>query len=351
MSKPYPKDLYYVEGISHLCFNSDFSEMALVKKNHIIEIYKVPNIKDKSTHKLLYTLNMHSQYISGLDWHKKTNKLLSCSHDKTAFVWSYDKNKNNYVSDNVIASTKLGYLTCSWYNRGDKFVCGTSNRQLLIGYFNKENDWWSANNIKCHKSSVTCAKISPNNLFVISGSIDMKVYISSCYIKDIDEQYVSNENKNLIKDFGTVIYEFEMNSWVNDVNWNENDIGYASGQNSIFAVLNFKNDKNYSFQLIHSPIVYIYPKGINEMYVVDYDRNIYLYECIDNKWNIKKEISKNNLDDNNINDENNNDKKGTLVVKMKKNPLCHPSNISSFNIHGNEIITSDLSGFIKFWNI
>ena len=141
-----------------------------------------------------------------------------------------------------------------------------------------------------------------------------------------------------------------MNSWVNSVNWNENDIGYASSQNSLFVVLNFKSDKNQIVYLKHSPIIKILPKGCNEFFAVDFNRNIYLYECIDNKWNIKKEISKNNLDDNNINDENNNDKKGTLVVKMKKNPLCHPSNISSFNIHGNEIITSDLSGFIKFWN-
>ena len=255
MSKQFPKDLFFVEGISHFCFNNNFTQVALSKKNNIIEIYQINNIKDFSSYKLLYTLSIHSQYISGLDWHLKTNKILSCSYDKTSFVSSYDKNKKNYISENVIISTKLGFLTCSWNDRGDKFVLGGSNRQLIIGYFNKENNWWTGKNIKCHKSSVTCAKISHNNLFVISGSIDMKVYISSCYIKDIDEQFITNDMKNLIKNFGIVIYEFDMNSWVNCVNFNENDIGYAASQNSLFVVLNYKSDKNYIVKLKHSPFV------------------------------------------------------------------------------------------------
>ena len=379
MSKQFPKDLFFVEGISHFCFNNNFTQVALSKKNNIIEIYQINNIKDFSSYKLLYTLSIHSQYISGLDWHLKTNKILSCSYDKTSFVSSYDKNKKNYISENVIISTKLGFLTCSWNDRGDKFVLGGSNRQLIIGYFNKENNWWIGKNIKCHKSSVTCAKISHNNLFVISGSIDMKVYISSCYIKDIDEQFITNDMKNLIKNFGIVIYEFDMNSWVNCVNFNENDIGYAASQNSSFVVLNFKNDKNYVVKLKHSPFTKIIPKSFNEIYAVDYNRNIYLYECLDNKWNIKKIINlendndkDNNEKDNNNNKDNENDddneidnknndsenennnnekKKENFAVKEKEKIKTHFSFISSINIKANEIITTDLAGFVKFWNI
>ena len=69
MSKPFPKDLFLVEGISHFFFNNDFTEVAISKKNNMIEIYKIKNIKDFSSYKLLYTLSMHNQYISGLDWH------------------------------------------------------------------------------------------------------------------------------------------------------------------------------------------------------------------------------------------------------------------------------------------
>ena len=375
MSKPFPKDLFLVEGISHFCFNNDFTEVAISKKNNMIEIYKINNIKDFSSYKLLYTLSMHNQYISGLDWHSKTNKILSCSYDKSSFVSSYDKNKKNYISENVIVSTKLGFLTCSWNNRGDKFVLGSSNRQLIIGYFNKENNWWIGKNIKCHKSSVTCAKISTNNLFVISGSIDMKVYISSCYIKDVDEQFITNDMKNLIKDFGIVIYEFNMNSWVNCVNFNEHDIGYAASQNSIFVILNFKSDKNYVVKLKHSPFVKILPKSYNEIYAVDYNRNIYIYECLDNKWNIKKIINKEKNNDNEINNNNNNENnnnsnnnysdnesnnnenesnnenKKNLITKIKENETNHSTNISSINIKDKEIITTDLAGFVKFWNI
>ena len=137
----------------------------------------------------------------------------------------------------------------------------------------------------------------------------MKVYISSCYIKDIDEQFITNDMKNLIKNFGIVIYEFDMNSWDNCVNFNENDIGYAASQNSSFVVLNFKNDKNYVVKLKHSPFTKIIPKSFNEIYAVDYNRNIYLYECLDNKWNIKKIINLENDNDKDNNEKDNSNNK------------------------------------------
>ena len=41
------------------------------------------------TWKLEDILESHFQYVSAIDWNANTNRKLSCSHDKTSFVWVY----------------------------------------------------------------------------------------------------------------------------------------------------------------------------------------------------------------------------------------------------------------------
>ena len=38
-------------------------------------------------------LENYLQYISGIDWNAHTNEILSCSHDKTSFVWECNSDK------------------------------------------------------------------------------------------------------------------------------------------------------------------------------------------------------------------------------------------------------------------
>ena len=61
-------------------------------------------------------------------------------------------------------------------------------------------------NIKCHKSSVVTCEIDPTSLFVISGSTDLRIYVSSCYLPEIDDKFLTEDLKPLAKPFGEVIY-------------------------------------------------------------------------------------------------------------------------------------------------
>ena len=224
-----PQDLFLLEGISCVSFNKDFTKVALSKKDNIIYIYSVPNLMKTDTWKLEDKLETHCQYVSGIDWNAHTNEILTCSHDKTSFVWTYSDKK--WTPSNVVATTKLGYLCCKWNSRGDKFCEGTSAKHLFIGYYNPDNNWWMARNIKGHKSSVVCCEIDPTSLFVISGSTDLRVYVSSCYIDFIDDKHLTDQTKPLAQNFGDVIHEFRPNSWVNSVTWNPSgELGFAAAQ-------------------------------------------------------------------------------------------------------------------------
>ena len=356
-----PQDLFLLEGISCVAFNKDFTKVALSKKDNVIYIYSIPNLMKTDTWKLETTLDTHVQYISGLDWNAKTNEILSCSHDKTSYVWTYSDKK--WTPSNVVATTKLGYLCCKWNSRGDKFCEGTSAKQLLIGYYNTGNNWWMGKNIKVHKSSVVCCEIDPTSLFVLSGSTDLRVYVSSCYMPDIDDKHLTDQTKPLAQDFGSVIYEFRPNCWLNSVTWNASgSLGFAAGQNATIAVIDYKDQKTDLIKCKHSPVTIVVPNGENSFLAVCYDRNILEYEKKGDKWEIKKTITtdqgkKATASKGNVSSavqrfqQMGVQKKENLAVTSKQASHLHQSIISSMNIKGKDVITTDVSGFVKYWKL
>ena len=356
-----PADLFLLEGINVLTFNKDFTQVALSKKDNLIYIYSVKDFKNSEKWTLLHKLDSHYQYISGLDWNAETNRLLSCSYDKTSFVW--DLKGDKWIPSNVVITTKLGYLCCKWNKRGDKFCEGTSAKQLLIGYFSFKSNWWMGMNIKVHKSSVVTCSIDSTSLFVLSGSTDLRVYVSSCYIPEVDDQFLTDETKPLAQKFGQTIYEFKPNCWINSVDWlPSGNYGVVAGQNATLTIINPKEQKEEVIKCKHSPVTMIIPIDDNSFYAVCYDRNILEYTKKGDSWEITKTITKEGEQKKaNLSgsvsmrlaqfEGMGNIKKDKLAVTSKQEKHLHQSLISSVHIKGKEMITSDVSGFVKYWKL
>jgi hypothetical protein len=220
-------------------------------------------------------------------------------------------------------------------------------------------------NIKAHKSSVVTCEIDPSSLFVISGSTDLRVYVSSCYIPAVDDSHI--KDKSLAKEFGSVIYEFRPNCWLNSVAWTPSgNLGIAAGQNSIIAVINHKDSKTEEIKCKHSPATMIIPSGDNSFYAVCYDRNIVEYEKKGDKWDIKRTITTDTAKKSGpaaggrgsaVSDAlkkfqtMGQQKKENLAVTSKQSSHLHQSIISSVNIKGKDMITTDVSGFVKYWKL
>ena len=357
-----PKDLFLLEGINILSFNKDFTQVALSKKDNIIYIYSINDFMKPETWKELYKLKSHYQYISGLDWCPETNRILSCSYDKTSFVWDFAENK--WTPSNVVMTTKLGYLCCKWNKRGDKFCEGTSAKQLFIGYYNSGTNWWMGVSIKGHKSSVVTCEIDPTSLYVISGSTDLRVHVSSCYLPEIDDNFLSDEQKASAQPMGTILYEFKENSWINSVTWLPNGLlGLAAGQDAIISVVHPTEQKTDEIRCKHAPATMLIPKDDNSFYAVCYDRNIVEYEKKGEQWEVKKIITAKKEDNKartsigKVSDQlqmfekMGQQKKENLAVVTKQSEHLHKSQISSVNIKDKVVITTDLSGFVKYWKL
>ena len=358
-----PKDLFLLEGISCVVFNKDFTQVALSKKDNIIYIYSVPNIMKTEDWKLLYTLDSHYQYVSGIDWCPETNRLLSCSYDKTSYVWDLvddaEKKSKKWTPSNVVVTTKLGFLCCKWNKRGDKFCSGTSAKQLLIGYYNQRSGWWMAMNIRAHRSSVVTCEIDPTSLFVLSGSTDMKIRVSSCYIPEIDDEFLNDETKPLARKFGEIIYKYSINCWVNSVTWlPSGKVGLAAGQNATISVINVYENQSEVIKCKHSPVIQLIPNKDESFYAVCFDRNIYEYVKKGDFWEMTRIITAENKPQKKLGEEkfpnmfkfNNLANQSEKLNREKPNHL-HGSLISSVSIQGINMITTDLSGFVKYWKL
>lgn len=89
------KDLLCLEGVSCLAFNKDFSKCVLSKKDNNIYIYDCKNLAEAATWTLSNTLKAHLSYVSALDWHPVTNRIISSSHDRCIMIWNLEeKNKH-----------------------------------------------------------------------------------------------------------------------------------------------------------------------------------------------------------------------------------------------------------------
>lgn len=126
-------------------------------------------------------------YISAVDWHPETNRILSSSHDRTIMIWDYDEKTNTWQNEMAILNIKVAVLDAKWGKRGDKFAAGTGSKLVCTGFWCSESKWWQCKSMKDHKSSVICVRLDSSGLFMISGSLDMKVIISSAYIEKVDE--------------------------------------------------------------------------------------------------------------------------------------------------------------------
>lgn len=82
-------------------------------------------------------------------------------------------------------------LDAQWNYRGDKICVGSSSGHVYVGKFNPDVSFWVTPSVTGdkphHKGSVNGVRFDPGSGHVVaSASVDGKVYITSCFDKDLD---------------------------------------------------------------------------------------------------------------------------------------------------------------------
>ncbi|CAG2173443.1 unnamed protein product, partial [Oppiella nova] len=166
-------------------FNASRNRVALSPNNNEVHIYQREGIKWTLSH----NLNQHDLRITSIDWAANSNRIVTCSADRNAYVWSLDPQDNQWKPTLVLLRINRAATCVRWSPKEDKFAVGSGAKLVSVCYFEESNDWWVSKHIKKPiRSTVTSIDWHPNNVLLACGSTDYKARIFSGFIKEVDKR-------------------------------------------------------------------------------------------------------------------------------------------------------------------
>jgi len=211
-------------------WNADGTRVALCPNNNEILIYA----KSGNNFNLEHKLTEHDQVVTGIDWAHKSNRIVSCSQDRNAYVWTLQNNQWKPVL--VILRINRAATHVKWSPEENKFAVANGAKCVSVCYFEEDNDWWVSKHIKKHKSTVLKIDWHPNNALLATASSDYKCRIFSAFIKGVDGK-VPNTPFGSKLPFGELFTELDCDGWVQACKWSPSGNSLAFiGQDSTLSV-------------------------------------------------------------------------------------------------------------------
>jgi actin related protein 2/3 complex subunit 1A/1B len=366
-------------GIQCFAWNADGSLVAICPTNQEIWIFETASSPDISKWTRVKVLKEHFNVITSLDWHPKTNLLLSASADRGIIVWEMGKDNTVWLPQLGVIKEQRANLDASWNMRGDKLAVASSSGQVYVGKFSSDNNFWVAHavNVKkpIHKASVTCVRFDPMSSRVIcSASLDGTVQITSSYYEELDAASSAGPFGN-VTSYGENLVTITCNGWINSLSFSPS--GKALCYVTHDCELNFLdvteiasgNKKPKSEKLLHTgnPHMSCVYLAEDKLIATGFDKVPILYKNEGGSWkNIKTlddgilkeratKISGNSFLDKKV--YFNSDFKLDNSVMVAETDTKHANYINCLKVYarnGDKVMilsTSDINGYLNFWDV
>jgi len=191
-------------------------------------------------------LDQHDLRVNSIDWAPKTNRIVTCSEDRNAYVWVLDDN-GVWKKTLVLLRINRAATCVRWSPEENKFAVGSGAKIISICYHEKEFDGWVSKHIKkpMH-STITSIDWHPNNILIAAGSTDFKVRVFSAFVKDVEPRPSPTEWGAKMP-MGYLMQEFTNSSsgggWVHAVSFSPDGSKLAwAGHDSTISVADAAND-------------------------------------------------------------------------------------------------------------
>ena len=96
MSKVKKASTPLAQNIVIHAWNGDQSQVAIAPNSSEVWIFETKGSKNPSEWSKIHTLSEHEGWVSGIDWHGPSNTIVTCGHDRNAYVWSYENGAWTY---------------------------------------------------------------------------------------------------------------------------------------------------------------------------------------------------------------------------------------------------------------
>jgi len=171
-----------VKPISCHAWSGDRNKLAMCHNSKEVSLY---NNKGGKFEKCA-SLDQHDLLVTGIDWAPNTNRIVTCSSDRNAYVWVQGED-GTWRHTLVLLRINRAATYVRWSPEENKFAVGSGAKIISVCYYEKDNDWWVAKHIKKPlKSTITSLDWHPNNVLLAAGSTDFKVRVYSGYVKEIE---------------------------------------------------------------------------------------------------------------------------------------------------------------------
>lgn len=107
-----------------------------------------------------------------MDWCKTSGRLVTCSQDRNAFVWTFNSESGEWDKQMVVLRFNRAATFCTWSPDGSKFAVASGAKVVAVCAFDSTNDWWYATHIPKFKSTVTSLAWHPNSVLLAAGGCD-----------------------------------------------------------------------------------------------------------------------------------------------------------------------------------
>lgn len=310
----------------------------------------------------------HAQFVSGIDWCAKTNLIVTCSHDRNAYVWKEENGE--WKPTLVVLRISRAATDVKWSPSGDKFAVTSGAKCVPVCHFDGAQNWWISKMIKKHKSTVLSVDWSPNSKYVVTGACDFKCRVFSAFLNEVDtagDDVYGLGAKH--EEFGECLFEYDhAKAWVNSVAWAPDGLGVAFvGQGSTLSVANFGGETQTIFTN-KLPFLHVgFGSDNNTLVAVGFDNNPTVYKLEGSEY--KEDRA---LDPEKDGKEEEGEKKagtarsaafamfqaadsrGSQFGTKAKKVECftyHKNTIIGVQFHGDKITTSSYDGRILSWDL
>lgn len=199
-------------SISVAAINATGTQIAFSPNNHRVFIATCDPSKDCGGWTITHALEAaHSQPISGIAWHGETNKILTCAHDRTAFVWDFDAGSKRWIPTVVMLDAVMtkGCTDCAFSPSGERIIIASAHEAVAVGKYSKSLLWYTCKFCTPHAASVTTLAPHPtDDKVLVSGSTDSTVRFTC-----ID----TGKPKTGEPIFGQELQRFNVGAWVHSV--------------------------------------------------------------------------------------------------------------------------------------
>lgn len=249
MARPKERTTVCDSGIVCLTFSPDRKRAAFSPNNHLVYIADCGvTPSDCTTWTVTATLERHDHPVTGVHWCPHSNLILTCSQDRTSFVW---KEEGTAWSPSMVmldTTVQKGVTVCCWSANGQKAYFGSASANVVVGTYDSSNDWWHCRAIDKHGSTVTSLAPHPTvNTVLASGGTDCAVMLLSTHTKTVDGKLTDGPK------FGTVVSEFRTKAWVHSLSWTPSgQVLAAATHDSRVQILTFSSATNFANPVVQT---------------------------------------------------------------------------------------------------